>query len=108
LSTLVTFDSLDLGLLDTLETIESTLDQYTSLICNATTFTRDPLDPTSVFVHHVLGVHWVSFRNWKTALTDTLQIQDIDDEEKTIGELWKRHVPSQCGWVVDTWSGQNE
>jgi len=53
-------------------------------------------------------VHWISFKNWKTALAEVVQVQDIDDEEKAIGELWKQNLPSQCGWVVDTWSGQNE
>ena len=101
--TLVTFDSIDQQLL---EPLESASESFTPLICNPTTFTVDPMDSSSLFVHHVLGAHWIGFRQWKTSLSHIVQLQDADEEEKELGELWKQRSPSQSAWIVDTWSGQ--
>lgn len=103
LLTLVTFDSIDLEIL---ESLESASESFTPLVCNGTTFTIDPMDSTSLFVHHVLGAHWIGFKPWKTSLSHVVQMQDADEEEQELGELWKKRSTSQCAWVVDTWSGQ--
>jgi nucleoporin NUP82 len=103
LLTLVTFDSIDLEIL---ESLESASESFTPLVCNGTTFTIDPMDSTSLFVHHVLGAHWIGFKSWKTSLSHVVQMQDADEEEQELGELWKKRSTSQCAWVVDTWSGQ--
>lgn len=101
----MTFDSIDLQILETLESAE---ESFTPLVCNPVTFSIDPMDSTSLFVHHVLGAHWIGFKPWKTALSHIVQLQDADEEERELGELWKEISTSQSAWIVDTWSGQEE
>lgn len=107
LLTLVVYDSIDLGLLESLNDADE--GEFTSLIPTPPTFAVDAMDPSdSVYVQHALGVHSINCVSWLDKLAQAMKGQDVESEETMLGDLWKEKVPSRVDWVIDTWSEQQE
>jgi nucleoporin NUP82 len=105
LPTLVAFDSIDLQILENLQ--DQQTESLSSVIPHPPLLLKDPLDPTSIYVQHALGVHWISIRPFVTALAQALTIQDVEQEAMEMVQLWKRKVKCLSDWAIDTWTGQN-
>lgn len=98
--------SIDLQLLDALDASSAS---FRYLIPNPPTFHSDPLDNSSFYVHHALGVHWISVKPWVGDLAKVLEGSEGDEGKKRLEKYWaEKKGSSECGWVIDTWEGQEE
>ncbi|KAJ9097833.1 hypothetical protein QFC19_006623 [Naganishia cerealis] len=94
-------ETIDLGLLAEIKNAEghtgSIASRYNVLINDPPSIIPHPLDQSTFYVSHAIGVHRISVAPWMSSLNDALT---SDDEDK-LDQFWERGLKSDNTWAID-------
>lgn len=112
LPSLLVYETIDLGLLDTLEDVSlppglSTSDALSS---NHPVFVKDPLYEDIVYVYHQLGAHCLAVRKWTQPYLKALSHKAgsdsadgaADSRERALTRVLHRNESTEVVWVLKT------
>ncbi|KAJ9124053.1 hypothetical protein QFC22_000846 [Naganishia vaughanmartiniae] len=95
------YETIDLGLLPEIRNAPghtgSITSRYSILVNDPPSFISDPMDESTFYVAHALGVHRVSVAPWMDALTAAL----AEDEEEKLDQFWESGLKSDSTWAID-------
>ena len=93
--TLAVYETIDLGLLPSIESSASALDVDPTVVV-------DPLYEDTLYVYHAFGVHCIVLRRWMDALSEALAVKDEDKRDTELDRFFGRSIESDVVMVVDT------